>query len=91
MTLEAACADPAAKLAAFQQACAPLERTLSVQPYICGRAPAYADYTVFSIFQWARLGSPKEVVAQGSAIADWRGRMIALFGNLGDRFPGYPT
>jgi glutathione S-transferase len=91
MSLEAACADPAGKLAAFQQVCAPLERTLSEQPYICGPAPAYADYSVFSVFQWARLGSPKEVVTQGSAIADWRARMIALFGNLGDRFPGYPS
>jgi glutathione S-transferase len=90
MTLEAACADPEAKLAAFRRACAPLERTLSMQPYICGAAPAYADYTVFSIFQWARLGSPREVVVQGSAIAEWRKGMIALFGNLGDRFPGYP-
>jgi len=91
MTLEAACADPMAKLAAFHQACAPLERTLSAQPYICGTTPAFADYAVFSIFQWARLGSPKEVVVQGSAIADWRSRMIALFDNLGDMFPGYPT
>jgi len=90
MSLEAACADSVGKLAAFQQACAPLERTLSAQPYICGPAPAYADYSVFSVFQWARLGSPKEVVAPGSAIADWRRRMISLFGNLGDRFPGYP-
>jgi glutathione S-transferase len=90
MSLEAACADPAGKLAAFQQACAPLERTLSAQPYICGSEPAYADYSVFSVFQWARLGSPKEVVADGSAIASWRARMIALFGNLGDRFPCYP-
>lgn len=47
MTLEAACADPEGKLAAFQQACAPLERTLSVQPYICGPAPADADFTAF--------------------------------------------
>jgi glutathione S-transferase len=91
MTLEAACADPKAKLAIFQQACAPLEGTLSAQPYLCGAAPAYADYAVFSIFQWARLGSPKEVVTQGSAIADWRRRMIALFDNLGDRFPAYPS
>jgi len=91
MSLEAACADPVGKLAAFQQACVPLERTLSAQPYICGPEPAYADYSVFSVFQWARLGSPKEVVADGSAIAGWRARMIALFGNLGDRFPGYPT
>lgn len=29
----------------------------------------YADFSVFSIFQWARLGSPKEVVAQDSAKA----------------------
>jgi glutathione S-transferase len=89
-TLLSRCADPSVKLAAFQQACAPLERTLSAQPYICGPEPAYADYSVFSVFQWARLGSPKEVVAPGSAIADWRRRMISLFGNLGDRFPGYP-
>ena len=91
MTLEAACSDPKAKLTTFQQACEPLERTLSAQPYICGTAPAYADYTVFSVFQWARLGSPNEVVPQGSAIADWRSRMIALFDNLGDMFPAYPT
>ena len=90
MSLEAACSDPAAKLMAFQQACAPLERTLAGQPFICGSAPAYADYIVFSVFQMARLGSPKEVVAEGSAINPWRARMIAFYGNLGERFPGYP-
>lgn len=90
MTLEEACANPAEKLAIFQQACAPLERTLSSQRYICGATPAYADYLVFSVFQMARLGCPKEVVAPGSAIADWRARMIDLFDRLGDRFPGYP-
>ena len=91
MSLEAACADPAEKLAAFQQACAPLERTLSVQPFVCGSVPVYADYIVFSIFQMARLGNPKEVVAKGSAIAEWRTRVISLFDNLGDRYPGYPS
>src|SRR5262249_41615866 len=49
------------------------------------------DYIVFSILQWARLGCPKEVVAKKSALADWRSRMIALYDNLGDRFPGYPA
>jgi len=90
MSLEEACADPAGKLLAFQRACSPIEHVLSAQRYICGPTPAYADYVVFSLFQMARLGSRKEVVVQGSAIADWRSRMIALFGNLGDRFPGYP-
>ena len=91
MSLENACADPESKLTAFQQACVPIERTLAVQPYICGSAPAYADYIVFSVFQMARLGCPKEVIAQGSALADWRTRMIALYDGLGDRFPSYPS
>lgn len=90
MSLEAACADPGEKLAAFRNACAPLERTLAGQSFLCGAAPAYADYIVFSVFQMARLGCPREVVAEGSAILEWRSRMIGLFGGLGDRFPGYP-
>lgn len=90
MTLEEACADPAGKLKAFQQACTPIERALAAQPYICGSAPAYADYVVFSVFQMARLGCPKDVVPRGSALADWRTRMIALYDGIGDRFPGFP-
>jgi glutathione S-transferase len=91
MSLEAACAHPAEKLAAFQQACTPLERTLSAQSFVCGAVPAYADYIVFSIFQMARLGSRKEVVEKGSAIAEWRDHVVSLFDNLGDRYPGYPS
>jgi glutathione S-transferase len=90
MSLEEACVDSESKLAAFQQACAPIERTLAGQPYICGSSPAYADYIVFSVFQMARLGCPKEVISQGSALGDWRTRMIALYDGLGDRFPAYP-
>jgi len=29
--------------------------------------------------------------AVGRGVADWRSRMIALYDNLGDRFPGYPS
>lgn len=91
MTLEEACAEPEMKLAAFQAACSPIERTLARQPYICGNSPAYADYIVFSVFQMARLGCPKEVAVKGSALEEWRSRMIALYDDLGDRFPGYPA
>jgi len=45
---------------------------------------------VFSVFQWARLGSPRDVVAPGTALAEWRSRMIKLFDGLADKFPGYP-
>lgn len=90
MSLEAASADRQGGLAALERALAPVERTLAEQPYLAGDAPAYVDYVVFSVFQWARLGSPGEIVAPDSAVAGWRGRMVDLFDRLGDRFPGYP-
>lgn len=91
MTLEEACANQESKFEVFRQACDPIERTLATQPFLCGSAPAYADYVVFSVFQWARLGSPKEVITAGSSLAQWRERMIALYDNLADRFPAYPA
>ena len=90
MTLEEACAEPAIKLAAFQAACVPVERTLASQPYICGSAPAYADYIVFSVFQMARLRQPQGGRRQGIGIGRFAVTMIALYDGLGDRFPGYP-
>lgn len=94
MTLEEYSAGREAALPAFIAACAPLERTLSEQPNLAGAAPAYVDYVVFSVFQWARVGSPRDVLSdtgQTAAMRDWRTRMVALYGGLGDRFPLYPT
>lgn len=94
MTLEAYCATRDDALPEVEAACRPLEATLSEQPFLCGDAPAYADYVVFSVFQYARIGSPRDVldhVAAMPALHDWRTRMIGLFGGLGDRFALYPT
>ena len=89
-TLEAAGADRPRWQADFDAACLPLERHLGEQRFIAGAEPRYGDYIVFSVFQWARLGSPHEVVKPDTALAQWRARMIALFDGLGDRFPAYP-
>ena len=94
MTLEQYSADRDAALPAFLAVVAPLERTLSEQPFLSGEAPAYVDYVIFSVFQWARIGSPRDVLPAGAgvdALRNWRMRMLALHDNLGDRFPGYPT
>jgi glutathione S-transferase len=94
MTLEQYCADRDAALPDLLEACAPLERTLSEQPFLAGPVAAYVDYVVFSVFQWARIGSPRDVLhgaANIEATRAWRTRMVALYGNLGDRFAGYPT
>jgi len=93
MTLEAYSAGRDQTLPAFLEACAVLERTLSEQQFLAGDAPAYVDYVIFSVFQWARIGSPRDVLADAtktSALRDWRARMVALYGGLGDRFAGYP-
>lgn len=81
-------------LPALIAACTPLERTLSEQRFLAGSAPAYVDYVVFSVFQWARVGSPRDVLSDAAktpSMCDWRARMVALHGGLGDRFPLYPV
>jgi glutathione S-transferase len=93
MTLEQFSADRDAALPTLLETCLPLERTLTEQPFLSGAAPAYVDYVVFSVFQWARIGSPRDVLrdaAAAPALRDWRARMVALYENLGDRFAGYP-
>jgi glutathione S-transferase len=93
-TLEATGAERTRWLASFTEATAPLERTLSEQPYLAGTAPAYVDYIVFSVFQHARIGSPHDVLSDAgdrTALLDWRARLVALHGGLGNRFDGYPT
>lgn len=87
-TLEQACADQPRWQAQFEAASAPLERLLQEQQFIAGAAPRYADYVVFSVFQWARLASTRDVLEPGTALAHWRARMVALFDGLADKFPG---
>jgi glutathione S-transferase len=93
MTLEQFSADRAGAQSGLRIACAPVERTLSEQPFLAGPAPAYVDYVVFSVFQWARVGSPHDVLAELTdmdAARAWRARMTALYDDLGDRFALYP-
>jgi len=66
---------------------------LSEQAFIAGAAPAYVDYIVFSVFQWARVGAPRDVLdgAIGmDATRAWRERMVGLHEDLGNRFALYP-
>lgn len=94
VTLESYTSSRDEALPEFIEACVPLERTLSEQPFVAGNAPAYVDYVVFSIFQWARIGSPRDVLPESTkmnAMREWRQRMVALYAGLADRFAGYPT
>lgn len=60
----------------------PLQATLKRQPFVCGAAPAYADYILFSVFQWARIASPEDTLAADSPLAAWRERLLGLHGGF---------
>jgi glutathione S-transferase len=90
-TLEAYCAGRDRWLNELEMTIAPLEQTLSEQAYVAGAESAYADYLLFSVFQYARLGSPHELLRAGSKVRLWRDALVARFDHLGDRFPAYPA
>lgn len=66
-----------------------LRELLRGQPFVCGKAPAYADYIVFGAFQWARCISPFVFLDEADPIAGWRQRMCKLYGSLADSVPHY--
>jgi glutathione S-transferase len=90
-SLQEYCADRPRWLAEFAAVTAPLEQTLAEQPYLTGAAPGYADYILFSVFQYARLGCPDEFLPADTALRRWRDDLVQAFDGLGDRYPGYPT
>lgn len=90
-TLEEYCADRPRWLSEFAVVTAPLELTLAEQPYIAGAVAGYADYIVFSMLQYARLGCPEEFLAEGTALRRWRDGLVRMFDRLGDRYPAYPA
>jgi glutathione S-transferase len=56
----------------------PMQALLKRQPWISGAQPAYADYILFSVFQWARVMSPGDVLAPQEPLHGWRERLLDL-------------
>lgn len=90
-TLEAIAGDPAEAIASLRAALEPMRPVLSSQPFICGAAPAYADYILFGAFQWARVMSPARLLETDDPVHAWRERMLDLHGGLARKAKGYPA
>jgi glutathione S-transferase len=60
----------------------PMQALLKRQAYVCGQHPAYGDYVLFSLFQWARVMSPRELLAPEDPLSAWRERVLDLFGSF---------
>ncbi len=88
-TLEEAHARRAGVLPRFRARLDPVRASLRAYPFLCGRMPAYADFIVFSHFQWARCVSPYRLLDEDDPVHRWRERMLDLFDGLARGEPGY--
>jgi glutathione S-transferase len=86
-TLEATRAERVEAVKRLGRILEPMQAALKRQLFVCGASPAYADYILFSVFQWARVMSPDEVLAPEDPLFAWRGRMLELFGGFAREVP----
>ena len=86
-TLEESRARRDAALLRLGKVLEPLQAALKRQAFMAGAAPAYADYILFSVFQWARVMSPQELLAPEDPLCQWRERVLDLFGGFARNVP----
>lgn len=86
-TLEEARARREESLKRLHLALEPLQAALKRQPFVSGASPAYADYIVLSVLQWARVGSPHDVLAAESPLFAWRERVLGLYDQFARNVP----
>lgn len=86
-TLEELAEDRDRRAAGLRRLLAPARAVLRDVPFLSGVRPAYADYALFSAFQWVRLVSSFEPLEQDDPVATWRERMLDLFGGLARSHP----
>jgi len=74
-------------IVAFRRLLDPARLVLAKHEFLSGTAPGYADYVLFSLFQWARMVSPFEVLDAADRMAVWRERLLDLHGGLARAAP----
>jgi len=84
-TLENAQAGRLDRLDAFRKSLQPMRLALANGPFICGSQPGYADYLAFGAFQWARVASPLQLLANDDVVFTWLNRCLDLYDGMGRR------
>jgi glutathione S-transferase len=64
----------------FRTVLNPLRRTLTMQPFISGAGPAYADHIVFGALQWGRKTSATPLLDGEDVILEWMARLLETYG-----------
>jgi glutathione S-transferase len=87
MTLEESRARRDEAVLRLGRALAPLQEALKRQAFMSGASAAYADYILLSVFQWARVMSPQELLAPEDPLSQWRERMLDLHDGFARNVP----
>lgn len=85
--LEALQAKRDAGLAEFREGLWPLRKTLGFRPFLGGASPLFADYILFGVFQWVRVVSPYQLLADDDPVKAWFERCLDLYDGLGRSMP----
>jgi len=86
-TLEEARKRQPQALERLTRALEPMQAALKRQPFICGSDPAYADYILFSVLQWARVMSPQAIFNNSDPLYGWRERILDLYDGFARNIP----
>jgi len=76
-------------IGSFRESLTPFRSHLRHRAYLGGNEPAYADYSVFGLFQWARMVSPYRLIEADDPVYTWRSNMLGLFDGLAANVPSY--
>jgi len=87
MTLEESRARRDEALLRLGRVLQPLQDAFKRQAFMGGAKAAYADYILFSVFQWARVMSPQELLGPEDPLCRWREQMLDLFDGFARNVP----
>jgi glutathione S-transferase len=88
-SLDQVSADRDTRVIEFRQSLEPARSILTVQPYLAGDHPLYADYIFFGCFMWPRSISRFQLLTSDDPIYSWRERMLDGFDGLARKARGY--
>ncbi len=66
----------------FRKLLTPLRLSLKHRPFLSGKLPLYADYSVFGFFMWARCISDFELLDTDDPLDGWRNRLLDAFDGM---------
>lgn len=81
------CADRESRVLDLRRSLEPFRASLRERPHLGGDTPNYADFAVFSVFQWARVASPFALVTPEDPVTAWIDRLLDAYGGLARATP----